>query len=62
MNDMGESVPLTDEEEEAERLALDRACDEARRENRWVPHEKVRPWLLRIANGEFNAPRPTPDD
>ena len=27
---------------------------------RTAPHEEVRAWLLRIANGEFDAPPPEP--
>ena len=58
---MGESLPLTDEEE-AEGLALDIAVAQARADPRRVPHEVARVCLLRLANGEFDAPPPIPHD
>jgi hypothetical protein len=56
---MAYPVPLVDDDEaEAEALAVAVAAAEA--DPRRVPHEEVRAWLLRLANGEFDAPPPTP--
>ena len=49
-----------EDEDEAEREALRRAIREAEADPRRVPHEEVRAWLLRIANGELDAPAPEP--
>ena len=40
--------------------ALTAAIAESDADPRTVPHEKVRAWLLRLANGEFDAPPPEP--
>lgn len=53
--------PLDDEETAAEARVLAAAIAEADADPRTVPHERVRPWLLRLAAGEFNAPPPEPD-
>jgi hypothetical protein len=56
---MTNSEPLMDEDAtEAEALA--RAIAESDADPRNAPHEDVRTWLLRIANGEFDALPPTP--
>jgi hypothetical protein len=56
---MAHPVPLVDDDEaEVEALAVAVAAAEA--DPRRVPHEEVRAWLLRLANGEFDAPPPTP--
>ena len=55
------TVPPRIEDDEAERLALEAAVAVARediRAGRVVPHEEVRAWLLRLANGEFGARAP----
>ncbi|MBD0273490.1 MAG: hypothetical protein ICV73_16375 [Acetobacteraceae bacterium] len=48
------------EEDEAERRALEAAVAEARADPRSAPHAEVRAWLLRLAEGEFDAPPPVP--
>ncbi len=54
-------VPLIeDDEAESEARALAAAVAVAEADPRRVPHEEVRIWLLRLANGEFDAPPPTP--
>jgi hypothetical protein len=50
-------VPLADDDE-AEARALAAAAAAAEADSRRVPHEKVRAWLLRLADGEFDAPPP----
>ena len=50
--------PLDDDEDAAELQALAAAVAEARADRRGVPHEIVREWLMRIANGEFDVPPP----
>ncbi|WP_145622569.1 hypothetical protein [Nitrospirillum viridazoti] len=52
-------TPLSDEEA-AELAALTAAVAEARADHRGIPHSEVRAWLLEIAAGNFDAPRPTP--
>ena len=48
------------DEAEAEARALAAAVAVAEADPRRVPHEEVRAWLLRLANGEFDAPPPEP--
>ena len=48
------------DEAEAEARALMAAVAVAEADARRVPHEGVRAWLLRLANGEFDAPPPEP--
>lgn len=50
-------VPLI-EDDEAEARALAAAIVESDADPRTVPHEDVRAWLLRLAEGEFDAPPP----
>ena len=58
---MTNSAPLIeDDEDAAEVQALAAAIAEADADPRTAPHEEVRAWLLRIANGEFDAPPPKP--
>ena len=57
---MSESARLVDDEDAAELEALAKAVAESDAEPRTVPHEEVRKWLLRIANGEHDAPPPEP--
>ena len=52
------SLPL-DDDEAAELAALEAAVAEAQANPRSVPHAEVRAWLLRLAEGDFDAPRPT---
>jgi hypothetical protein len=52
-------VPLI-EDDEAEARALAAAIAESDADPRTVPHEEVRVWLLRLAEGEFDAPPPEP--
>jgi hypothetical protein len=51
---------LEDDEVEAEARALATAIAESDRDPRTVPHEEVRAWLLRLAQGEFEVPPPEP--
>ena len=51
---------IEDDEDEAEARALAAAIAVAEADPRRVPHEEVRAWLLRLANGEFDAPPPQP--
>jgi hypothetical protein len=51
---------IEDDEDAAEAQALAAAIAESDADPRTVPHEEVRTWLLRIANGEFDAPPPEP--
>ena len=58
---MVQPLPLTENDEaEAEVRALAAAVVIAEADPRRVPHEEVRAWLLRLANGEFDAPPPIP--
>ena len=57
---VGMSQPLSQIEEDAESLALAAAIAEADADPRVVPHEEVRVWLLRLAQGDFDAPPPEP--
>ena len=58
---MADPNPLIDDDEvEAEARALAAAIAESDADPRTVPHEEVRAWLLRLANGEFDAPPPKP--
>jgi hypothetical protein len=45
---------------EAEVRALAAAIADSDADPRTVPHEEVRAWLLRLAEGEFGAPPPEP--
>jgi hypothetical protein len=56
---MTTSAPLT-EDDEAETEALAAAIAESDADPRTAPHEAVRAWLLRLAQGEFDAPPPEP--
>jgi hypothetical protein len=49
------------EDDEAEAYALASAITDSDADPRTVPHEKVRIWLLKLANGEFDASPPEPD-
>lgn len=40
---------------EAERRLLEAAVAEARADPRFVAHEDMRAWLLRLSDGEFDA-------
>ncbi len=51
---------IEDDEEAAEARALAAAIAESDADPRTAPHEDVRAWLLRLANGEFDAPPPEP--
>jgi len=56
---MDHSLPAL-EDEDAEIRALTKAVEAAEADPRRIPHEQVRAWLLRLANGEFDAPPPEP--
>jgi hypothetical protein len=43
---------------EAERHLLEAAVAEAEADQRYVTHEDMRAWLLRLAQGDFDAPPP----
>jgi hypothetical protein len=50
------------DDDAAELAALTAAVAEADADPRpSVPHEKVRAWLLELANGNFTAPPPLPE-
>ena len=51
---------IEDDEDAAEAQAMAAAIAESDADPRTAPHEEVRAWLLRIANGEFDAPPPEP--
>ena len=51
---------IEDDEAEAEARALAAAIAASDADPRTVPHEKARAWLLRLAQGEFDAPPPKP--
>ncbi len=51
---------IEDDEDAAEAQALAAAIAESDADPRTAPHEEVRAWLWRIANGEFDAPAPEP--
>ncbi len=58
---MPHSAPLIeDDDDAAEAQALAAAIAVAEADGRRVPHEEVRAWLMRLAEGEFNAPSPQP--
>jgi Fe-S-cluster formation regulator IscX/YfhJ len=58
---MTNPVPLIeDDEAEAETRALAAAVAESDADPRTVPHAEVRAWLLRLAEGEFEASPPEP--
>lgn len=46
------------DDDAAELAALEAAVAKARADPRRTPHEEVRAWLLRLAEGDFDAPRP----
>lgn len=48
------------DEAAAETALLLAAIKEARADPRYMPHEEMRAWLLRIAAGEFDAKPPEP--
>jgi len=49
---------IEDDEDAAEAQALAAAIAVAEADPRRVPHEDVRAWLMRLAEGEFDAPPP----
>ena len=53
-------APIIEDEDAAEAQALAAAIAVAEADPRRVPHDAVRPWLLRLAAGEFDAPPPQP--
>ena len=53
------AVPPPDDDETAELAALEAAVAKAQADPRRIPHEEVRAWLLRLAEDDFDAPRPT---
>ena len=58
---MNNPIPLIeDDEAEAETRALAAAVAESDADPRTVPHHEVRTWLLRRAEGDFEAPPPEP--
>jgi len=48
------------EEEKAEALVLAAAIARSDADPRTTPHDTVRAWLLRLADGDFEAPPPEP--
>ncbi len=57
---MTQPLPRVDDEAAAEARALAAALAKSDADPRTIPHEEVRAWLLRLANGEFQAPPPEP--
>jgi hypothetical protein len=58
---MTDPVPLIeDDDDAAEAQALAAAIAQSDADPRTVPHDVVRVWLLRLANGEFDVPPPEP--
>jgi len=57
MSDTARFLPDVDEDA-AELAALTAAVAEARADTRSIPHFEVRAWLLEIAAGKFDAPKP----
>lgn len=51
---------IEDDDAEAEARALAAATAESDADPRTIPHEEVRTWLLRLAEGEFDRPPPEP--
>jgi hypothetical protein len=49
---------IENDEVEAEASALAAAAAASDADQRTVPHEEVRAWLLRLADGELDAPPP----
>jgi glutathione S-transferase len=47
-------------DDDAEARAIAEAIAESDADPRTVPHEEVRAWLLRVSQGDFNAPLPIP--
>jgi len=43
-----------------EDISLAAAVAQARQDRRGVPHDEMRPWFLRLEQGEFDAPPPVP--
>ncbi len=48
-------------DEDAAEKALAAAIAESDADPRTVSHERVRMWLLRLADGDFEAPPPEPE-
>lgn len=58
---MNRPAPLVEDNEDAdETQALAAAIAESDADPRTAPHEEVRAWLLRLAEGDFDAPPPEP--
>jgi Fe-S-cluster formation regulator IscX/YfhJ len=55
---MSQAAHQFDPETEAERRSLEAAVAEARADPRYVTHEDMRAWLLKLSQGEFDAPLP----
>ena len=55
---MNQTAPQIDPDIEAERRLLEAAVAEARADPRYVTHEDMRAWLLRLSQGEFDTPPP----
>lgn len=52
------AIELDINEAEAERKALAAAVSVARADQRGVPHNEMRDWLLKVASGNFKAEPP----
>jgi hypothetical protein len=57
---MRTASPNSDFDDDAETALLAASVAEARADKRGVPHAEMRGWLLKIADGDFNAPPPEP--
>jgi hypothetical protein len=59
---MNSDFPLSEvDDAKAEAALVLNAVAGSDADARAVPHERVRAWLLAIANGEFDAPPPEPE-
>ena len=58
MTDAARTQPDLDDDDAAELAALAAAVAEARAEVESIPHSEARAWLLEVAAGNFDAPRP----
>lgn len=57
---MHPGLSIEDDDDTAETCALATAIAESDADPRTAPHDEVRAWLLRLAQGEFDAPPPGP--
>ena len=61
MKEPAQNLPELDDDA-AELAALTAAVEKARANKRGVPHAEMREWLLKLADGNFDAPPPIAQD